>query len=134
MMPTYSLHARACDSTPPAPMSTYLNVNSTIDTMPLFDTIAATNTNKGTNTMTIKTHTNVTSFTPTDIAGTVGDIVSTNLGAWCDAESELHSVSIHDVVNITRRTRKIKGGITVTTITIHTTDGSAVINCHKAEV
>ena len=80
--------------------------------------------------MTIKTHTSITSFTPTTEPGTVGDIVVTELGAWTNAQSDLHSVSIHDVTSVTRSTRKVKGN-SVTTITIHTTDGSATINCHN---
>ena len=114
----------------------YLNVNITIDKRDTCDTIAATNTNtqanKGQNIMTTLNHSSVTTFTKD-----TQECKVIQLGNYSDSDSDLHSVSIHDVLNVTRHTRTIGKGadkFTVTVVKIHTATGTVDIDCFRSKV
>ena len=79
--------------------------------------------------MTIKTHTTIW----TQPHGTT-DQQPIHLGAWSEATADLSQVTLHDIVDIKRHTRTIRGGHKVTTITLIASDGTRTeIAAHKAE-
>ena len=53
-----------------------------------------------------------------------------NLGAFSDSTDRLHSVSVHDVLKVTRKTKHLSG-TKVVTITIHTANGNIDINAFE---
>ena len=68
-------------------------------------------------------YSNVTTFTKD-----TEDCTTQLLGGFSESTEYLHSVSVHDCTKVTRNTRTIKGGVKVTTITIHTDNGNITIN------
>ena len=82
--------------------------------------------------MTTLNHSSVTTFTKY-----TQECKVIQLGNYSDSDSDLHSVSIHDVLNVTRHTRTIGKGadkFTVTVVKIHTATGTVDIDCFRGKV
>jgi len=76
-----------------------------------------------------KTYANTCSFNKE-----TGDIALNYYGAYSDSTDRLHSVGVHDVTNIVRKTKTLKGTDTkVTTIELHTATGIVTIDAFRTE-
>jgi hypothetical protein len=78
--------------------------------------------------MTIKTHS--TMYTEDK---TTGEFDSQPMGAYSGATRNMAGLSIHDVTNVTRKTRTISGGTKVTSIYITTDTGTISVDCFISE-
>ena len=86
--------------------------------------------------MTTSNHTSITTFTRDDERKCNVDLQGAfnNAPQRADVSSvDLHSVSVHDVLKVTRRTKVLPGGTKVTVVTVHTETGNVEINCFIKE-